>query len=181
MPSITRNYEAMVIIKSIMTDDMLKGIITKLETILTGGGSTIKEIAQWGRRKLAYEIEKQTEGYYVIYYFTLADGKETIENFERACRYDENVIRFMVVNVPTRKRGQEIAQLVPAPGWMAEYTFAPRPYVPRRPRMPREGGEGGSPGLSATGSEMPPVASEAAPEPAHEPASEPAPEPATQA
>lgn len=137
MASTIRNYEAMVIIKSILPEETITGVIDKLSEVLTAGGATLKETARWGRRKLAYEISKQAEGYYVIYYFTLDGSAAVLETFERTCRYDENVLRHMIVNVPTRKRGLEIAQIVPSPGWLSEYNFQPRPMM-RRPRPMRD-------------------------------------------
>ena len=100
---------------------------------MTGGGATLRETARWGKRKLAYAIEKKNEGYYVIFYFT-TEGRFTamLEQFERTCRYDEQVMRQMVVNVPTKRRGQEVAQLVPSPGWLSEFKLEPRAHSFRR-------------------------------------------------
>lgn len=133
-----RNYEAMVIINSLMTEDQINAIIERLAGVLTTGGAVIKETSRWGRRKLAYEINKRSEGFYVIYYFTLEANAELLQSFERACRYDENVLRYMVINVPTRKRGQDVAQIIPTPGWIADFNFAPRPPR-RRPDYDRQG------------------------------------------
>lgn len=92
----------------------------------------MREIARWGRRRMAYEIAKKAEGYYVIYYFTLDGGEEVLGAFERTCRYDEQVMRSMVVKVPTKKRGQEVAQLVPSPGWLADFKLESRAHTRRR-------------------------------------------------
>jgi len=165
MPAKTRKYEAMVIIKSILPEETITGTIEKLGALLTNGGATITETARWGRRRLAYEIKKQAEGFYVIFYFTLEGNKEVLAAFERACRYDENVLRHMFVTIPARKRGEPIKQVVPSPGWLSEYRFEPRPMAPRRPRPPRDGDMAPAPAVvaAAPAEVSAPAAEEAAP------------------
>jgi small subunit ribosomal protein S6 len=103
-----------------------------LAGVLQNGGASMREIAKWGKRKMAYEISKKAEGYYVIYYFTLDGSEEVLATFERTCRYDEQVMRQMVVKVPTRKRGLEVPQLVPSPGWLADFKLESRAHMRRR-------------------------------------------------
>lgn len=139
----TRNYETLVILNPSLSEDEINALVDRLQGILTNGGATILDTARWGRRRLAYEIAKKNEGYYVIYYFTLDGSHEVLETIERACRYDENVMRQMTVTVPSKKHGQEVAQLVPAPGYLADFKLEPRAHgFRRRPdygdRGPRE-------------------------------------------
>lgn len=128
----TKNYEGVVILDPLMTDEAREAMIERLGKLLTDGGATLKETALWGKRKLAYPIQRKNEGFYVIYFFTLEEDGEVIEKFERTCRYDENILRQMTVKVPTKKRGQEVAQLVPAPGYLADFRIEPRTYGTRR-------------------------------------------------
>lgn len=132
MPTTTRNYEAMVILNPIMSEDEINALIERLGGVLKNGGANMREIARWGKRKMAYEINKKTEGYYVIYYFTLDGGEEVLTTFERTCRYDEQVMRHMAVKVPTKKKGQEVAQLVPSPGYLADFKLESRSHARRR-------------------------------------------------
>lgn len=133
------NYEALIVIQPTLVEDERNAIIEKIQKIIVDGGADLKEVAPWGQRKLAYPIQKRNEGYYVIYYFTHDTPAEMLKVFERTCRYDENVIRHMVVQVPTKKWGKEIAQLVPAPGWLSNFSLeisrssrrrGPRPAPP---------------------------------------------------
>ncbi|MCE5229073.1 30S ribosomal protein S6 [bacterium] len=122
-----RNYEAMVILNAQMGDEDINAMVQRLEGILNGGGATIREIARWGRRRLAYEIARKKDGYYVIFYFNMTGkSRDTLDNFEKACRFDENVLRHMVITVPVKKRDREVAQLVPQPGYLADFRFEPR-------------------------------------------------------
>jgi small subunit ribosomal protein S6 len=133
MAGIVQNYEAMVILNPTLAEPEREALVEKLRKLIVGGGSVeIKETALWGKRRLAYPIEKKPEGYYVIFYFQSADAHEQLAAFEKACRYDENIMRGMTLKVPTRKRGQAVAQLVPAPGWLANFKLEPRSGGPRR-------------------------------------------------
>src|SRR5512133_3483147 len=113
MPTTVRNYEAMVILNPLQTEEETGALVDRLAGVLTAGGANLRETARWGKRKMAYEISRRAEGYYVIYYFTLDGNEEVLATFERTCRYDEQVMRHMVVRVPTKKHGHEVAQ--PAP------------------------------------------------------------------
>jgi len=132
-----RNYEAMVILNAGLGDEETEGLVGKLRGILTEGGADIRETSLWGRRRLAYEIQKKKEGYYVIFYFTLDAPGDTLEQFEKLCRYNEDILRHMVVKVPFKKKGEDVKQIVPKPGHLADYKFEPRVYRRRPPRDSR--------------------------------------------
>lgn len=130
------NYEACVILNAQLPEETTEELIKKLEGLLVSGGAEMRTISRWGRRKLAYPIEKTREGYYVIFYFGAPDGK-CLPEFEQSCRYEENILRYLVFNVPTKKRDQEVRQLVPEPGWLSSFSMDLQPVAPRRRR---EGG-----------------------------------------
>ena len=111
-----RNYEAMVILNAGLGDEETEALVGKLRGILTEGGAEIRETSLWGRRRLAYEIQKKKEGYYLIFYFTLDSPGDTLEQFEKLCRYNEDILRHMVVKVPFKKKGEDVKQIVPKPG-----------------------------------------------------------------
>ncbi|MCL5269018.1 MAG: 30S ribosomal protein S6 [bacterium] len=153
----TKNYEAMAIIDPLMPEPELNALVDRLGETITANGGNLLEISRWGRRKMAYEIGRKAEGYYVIYYFTIGENAGAIAQFERVCRYDEHVLRAMVVKVPTKKHGQEVTQLVPAPGYLADFRIEPRAHTYRR-RYEREAppaGEGDKSETAAPESEAP--------------------------
>jgi small subunit ribosomal protein S6 len=140
------NYEAMVILNAQQGETEINALVEKLENVLKKGGANIKQRSDWGRRRLAYPIEKKTDGYYVIFYFELDNAGETLQAFERTCRFDENIMRHMVVRIPLQKGGEPTTQIVPTPGHLSDYRFeARRPRRrPPRPDRPDRGEEGGS-------------------------------------
>jgi small subunit ribosomal protein S6 len=127
-----QNYESLVILNHLLPEAEREALIDKLRKIIVEGGAELKETALWGKRRLAYPIEKRSEGYYVVFYFQSVEAAAILTQLERVCRYDENVMRSMTIKVPTRKRGQEVAQLVPTPGWLANFKLEPRSMGPRR-------------------------------------------------
>lgn len=139
------NYEACVILNSALDETEREALIEKLRNIIVAGGADLKETALWGKRRLAYPIEKRTDGYYVVFYFQSVDAREILEQLERTCRFDENVMRYMSLKVPTRKRGQEVAQLVPTPGWLAGFKLEARASGPRRRPEGARGDRGDAP------------------------------------
>lgn len=89
-----KNYEIMYILMPNLEADAIKAEIDALHKILTDNGATIQGVNEWGMRDLAYEIKKQTKGYYVV--TTLACEPKAIDAFDRLARLDSKVIRFLV-------------------------------------------------------------------------------------
>jgi small subunit ribosomal protein S6 len=162
------NYEACLILNPQLPDQELDGIIEKLKNQLVSAGAKLQEVARWGRRRLGFEIGKVTEGFYVVYFFNLDRVGDALTNLERTAKYDDNILRCMIVNVPVKKKGQEVKQIVPQPGWLSEFSMRLRPHAPRR----REGyGRGPRPPMERR-EETPPPAAEAPSAPAPEASSE---------
>lgn len=86
-----RNYESMIILNTKLSPDVIKDIIEKYAKIITGNGGEIVKTDDMGKRLLAYPINKATEGYYYINYFTM--DSDAVKVLEENYRIDENVIR----------------------------------------------------------------------------------------
>jgi small subunit ribosomal protein S6 len=158
MAQSVQNYETLVILNPALPEDDREALVGKLRNIVVEGGADLKHMALWGKRRLAYPIDKRTEGYYVVFYFQSVDAGEILVKFEKICRFDENVMRQMSLKVPTRKKGQEVTQVVPSPGWLANFKIEPRSGGPRR----RPDMAGGPP------RDAPPRPAEDAPKPAED-------------
>lgn len=88
-------YELGLVVKSGLEDEVFKAEMERIQGLVTRFGGTIDKIDEWGRRKLAYPIEKQTEGMYTFITFT-SDGNAPAE-IENRLRIMENVLRFLVI------------------------------------------------------------------------------------
>lgn len=88
-------YETMYILRPDIGDEAVDGAIEKYQSILKENGAEILETQHRGKRRLAYEIDRQREGIYVQMNFK-ANGSE-IAPMERAMRLSNEVIRYLTV------------------------------------------------------------------------------------
>lgn len=90
-------YESFYIISTKLEDEAIAEKINKFKTLVeANGGANVEVITDsWGRRKLAYEIDDQAEGYYVLMNFE-SEGNLPKE-LERNFNIDENILRYTVL------------------------------------------------------------------------------------
>ena len=93
-----RKYEIMYILNSNLDETNRKSTIESLNKILTDNGAKISDVNEWGNRELAYEIKKQTRGYYVVTTLTSNDSK-AVSEFDRLSKINTSVLRHMIVNL----------------------------------------------------------------------------------
>lgn len=93
MAKISEKYEAMVVFSVSVGEDNVKGLVEKFKTLIENNG-TVEEVNEWGKRKLAYEINDQTEGYYVLY--TFESKPDFPAEFERVLKITDGVMRSMI-------------------------------------------------------------------------------------
>jgi len=91
-----RKYETMFILKPNLEEEKRAALIEKFTGIIATDGE-VEKVDEWGNRKLAYEIEKLKDGYYVLVNFKAST--ELPRELERNFKITEEVIRFMVVNL----------------------------------------------------------------------------------
>lgn len=70
MAKLSESYEAMVVFSLKKDEDAIKALIEKFKNLIEKNGTLTEEVNEWGKRKLAYAINYETEGYYVLYSFT---------------------------------------------------------------------------------------------------------------
>lgn len=89
-------YESVVIINPSLDEEGVKAIIKKFTDLINTDGK-VEKAEELGKRKLAYEIKKNTEGYYVVYNFEA--NPSLITELERNYRITDEVIKFMTIKV----------------------------------------------------------------------------------
>ena len=88
-------YEGMYILSATLSEDARQKAIDKITSGITERGGTIKKMHDWGRRKLAYEINSKKEGYYFILYF---DAPALIVNdLWKDYHLNEDLMRFVTL------------------------------------------------------------------------------------
>ena len=89
------SYELLYILNNELADEAKEQVIEKLNAVVTGNGGTVDSVDKWGTRRLAYPINYQNEGFYVLVNFT---APATLpDELERVMRITDSVIRFMIV------------------------------------------------------------------------------------
>ena len=87
-------YESVIIIKPNLEEGEIEGIVTEITDLINQDGEVTK-VEKMGIKKLAYEIKKNKEGYYIIFYFEAK--ADVIFELERNYRINENIIKFITV------------------------------------------------------------------------------------
>ena len=87
-------YESIIIINPSLDEQGIKDVITKFTDLINSDGK-VENVAEMGRRKLAYEIKKHSEGYYVVY--TFEANPEFITELERIYRITDSVMKFITI------------------------------------------------------------------------------------
>ncbi len=90
-----KRYEVIAIVKSDLAEDDLTAIIERSQTIITDRKGIIAKVDKWGKRRLAYEINKQKDGFYFLIDFA-GDGPIVAE-IERSFKIDDRILKFMTV------------------------------------------------------------------------------------
>ena len=90
-------YETVFILTPVLSDDQTKETVAKFKKVLTDKGAEILNEEAWGLKKLAYQIEKKTSGFYFLVEFKAEP--EVIKTLETAYRRDEKVLRFQTVKL----------------------------------------------------------------------------------
>ncbi len=88
-------YEILYIIRSAVDDDQKNKVVEKFEALVGTLGGTVESVDKWGMKKFAYEIDKQTEGFYVL--MNVACSKDAQIEIDRQMRNDEAIIRQMII------------------------------------------------------------------------------------
>ena len=102
-----RNYEIMFIVNPNTPEDEVDKINAQLEGVITAGGGKIEKIEKMGKRKLAYEIDRNREGYYVLFVIS-ADGA-IVRECERRLRVMDAVIKY--ISVRTDEEGRRFDKI----------------------------------------------------------------------
>ena len=93
MAKTTEKYEVLYVLNPNLTEEETQAIVEKFKTLIEQNG-TVDEMEEWGKRKLAYEINYLTEGYYVLMKFT--SGPELPAELDRILGITDGVIRSLV-------------------------------------------------------------------------------------
>ena len=90
-----RRYETVFIANSELTDEDRQSLIDKMQGLLPEDQAMLVKLDEWGNKRLAYEVKKQTRGYYVLMDYC-GDGV-LVKELERNMRLDDRILKYMTV------------------------------------------------------------------------------------
>lgn len=88
-------YELAFVVSAKIEDDARTATVEKAKEYITRAGGVVTEVEEWGKKKLAYEIQKMSEGFYYFIQFDAASEVPAI--MEQDIRIMDNVLRFLCV------------------------------------------------------------------------------------
>ena len=92
--AVTANYETVMIVSLKKGEEAVQSVVERFKTLIEQH-ATLKNVDEWGKRKLAYLINKESEGYYVLFEFE--STAEFPAELDRRCRITEGVIRSLII------------------------------------------------------------------------------------
>ena len=95
-------YELAFVVSAKIEDDERAAVIEKVQAYVTRFGGTVSDVDEWGKRRLAYEIQKMREGYYYFIHFE-SDSSVPAE-LEARLRIMDNVIRYLCVRQEAERK-----------------------------------------------------------------------------
>lgn len=93
----TNVYESAVVINATLEDAQIDSLINKIKEFITNNGGQITDFENWGRKRLAYPIEKNKIGYYAIFRFTAPTN--ILAKIERFYNLDESILRYLTIKL----------------------------------------------------------------------------------
>lgn len=129
-----QKYEVLFILEPNLTDEQVKEQGDKVQELVTRNGGTVEKLEVWGKRRLAYPIQRRRDGIYILVLLETDTRNQVLPELNRHLRITEQIVRSMVtVAVVGKSKGRELTQDEIA-------RFMPRGGGRRPGGPPREGG-----------------------------------------
>ena len=90
-----RQYEVMVILDSSLDERTVAPSLDTFLNVIRQDGGTVDKVDVWGKRRLAYEIDKQTEGIYAV--LELSSNPDAVKELDRQLGLNESIVRTKVM------------------------------------------------------------------------------------
>ena len=90
-----RKYEIMYIIRPNIEEEAQKALVDRFNNVLTSKGAELESVKEWGKRRLAYEINDFRDGFYML--LNVNAEPQAVQEFDRLAKISEDIIRHIVV------------------------------------------------------------------------------------
>lgn len=100
-----RTYEVIFIVRPDVPETEIDALAESLQQTVAGTGGGVDKMEKWGKRRLAYRVRGQREGYYV--FFELHGTGDVVRELERRLKVSEPVIKYLSVGVDLERKRME--------------------------------------------------------------------------
>ena len=104
----------MLIVIPELDEEQVESTVGRFQTIIERTGGEVGGVNNWGRRKLAYEIDHHTDGFYYVMEFTA--GERTLTELKRILRVSDDVLRHIIVKLPPTYAHQPLTETAEVSG-----------------------------------------------------------------
>ena len=107
MADALRPYEVMIILDADLDEETIRAAVERWLTLIESGGAERGHVDWWGKRRLAYEINRKVDGYYVV--FQARSNPAPMVDLHRVLSLADEVIRHKVLRIPAKVYGPQAA------------------------------------------------------------------------
>ena len=104
MPSALRPYEVMIILDADLEEETIRAAVERWLQLIEARGAQRGHVDWWGKRRLAYEINRKTDGYYVV--FQAKSEPPAMEELHRVLSLADEVLRHKILRIPEQVYGK---------------------------------------------------------------------------
>ena len=94
-----RIYELVFICKPDLTEEAIDEQVAAVQTVIEEGGGKVDKTDKWGKKRLAYRVQKYADGIYVLIQYSLEENLDLPKEIERRLRVSDAVIKFLTVRI----------------------------------------------------------------------------------
>ncbi len=117
------NYELMLLVDPFLEEAEHTAQVEKAQEQIKRRGGNLTNVDIWGKRRLAFPIEKKVDGYYALFSFDGELEGSNIAEIERSLRLDEKVMRVMTTRIPAPKKPKKVKVKKPKPQGATEVQY----------------------------------------------------------
>ncbi len=100
-----RKYDLVFIVRPDLAEEDVDKLVAQMEGVVAGAGGKMEKVEKMGRRKLAYRVRRQQEGYYLLFRFE--GSGDTVKEFERRLKVTDAVMKFLSVRIDEEQKRAE--------------------------------------------------------------------------
>lgn len=102
-----RRYELMLLLSPDLEDDKLQAAVEKVTRAIVNGGGSLSKVSPWGKRRLAYDIDRHREASYFLIHFDIEPAQ--VREIERGMLISEEILRHLITVLEDRGASDELA------------------------------------------------------------------------